>query len=214
LTAIAAFVGGGAGGLGGAFLAQSAVSLAHRLGLASSSLQGKWGPPFLDIALFVGVLYGAIAAGLSKRWKLSLAAAALASLGIIVPLFVLERTARMGWGTDAEYAGLLWRVLQSPWYAAVIFVYAAAVWGTIAWLGRAVSGRRRGAAGAVAGAFAAYLALSLLQRLDPALDVWSWRATEFLPQLSVVLDGLLTGAGLGIGIWIATRRKDEKVSGA
>jgi hypothetical protein len=214
LTAIAALVGGGAGGVGGTLLAQGLVSLAHRAGLGPQTLQGKWGPPYFDIALFVGVLYGTIAAALSKRWKPALTALSLPSLGIILPLFVLERTARMGWGTDAEYNGFVWRFLQSPWYAAVILVYGAAVWGTVAWLGRALTGRRRGALAAVAGGFVAYIATALVLRLDPSLDVWSWRATEFVPHLSVLLDGLFSGAGLGLGIWFVTRRSDEKVSGA
>ncbi len=214
LTALAALFGGGAGGLGGAVLAQCAVSLAHRLGAGSQALQGKWGPPFFDIALFIGVLYGTIAAALSRRWKAALAGLALPTLTIMLPLFVLERTARMGWGADIEYSGGIWRFLQNPWYAAVVAVYAAAVWGTVAWLGRAVSGRKLGALGAIGGAFAAYLLLTLVQKADPQLDAWSWRPTEFLPQLSALLDGMFTGAGLGLGIWIVVRRNNEKVSGA
>ena len=58
---------GGAGGLGGAVAAQIFVACAERFGGSASWLKGPHGPPFFNIALFMGVFYAGIALGLLRK---------------------------------------------------------------------------------------------------------------------------------------------------
>lgn len=79
-----------------------------------------------------------------------------------------------------------------PWVQLVAWCYALALWVTMAALGWRLAGWK-GALGGPAGAFAGYLLLSLLPQRGPSLTL-------------SLMDGLFTGAGLGCGIAIASRR--------
>jgi hypothetical protein len=175
------------GGLLSAAAAHVLTSLCDKAGHSGSWLQGRYGPPFFNVALFMGLLYGGIGFSLSKR-KGDAAVGALGPfLGILLPLAVLER------------------LRDLPWVQVVVAVFVAAVWGTVAALGWRLGGGWKGAFGALAGAFCGYLVLTGVSYATPALMRWPVPLHAYLPTPAVLLDGLLTGAGIAAGALIFRR---------
>jgi hypothetical protein len=204
MTAFAAILSGALSGFGGAAAAHLLVTLANRAASANAWLKGPYGPPFFDISLFMGIMYGAIAWGLLRRRREVLVGLLGPFLGIAVPMMALTRLARWDGSLDAP---------DPRWVQAVVFVFIAAVWGTIFGLGFR-AGRWKGALAMVAGAFAGYLVLTALLYAAPGISQWAWRAGSLWPQPTVLLDGLLTGGGMGLGLIFAARRRHEKASDA
>ncbi len=203
MTAFAALVGGGLGGLFGAAAAHVLVTALNQLG-AASWLKGPFGPPFFDIALYMGVLLAGAAAGALRRPGPAAAALAAAFGLIALPMSALTHVAR--WGMDAGGGP------TNGWYYTVGGLYLLATWGTMAGLGAWGAARRRliGAALACAGAFAGYGVLSLILWLAPSYRSVVWSPTGFVPSPVNLLDGLLTGAGLSLGIFVARRNHHEE----
>lgn len=202
-------LGGAAGGLAGAFLAQTLTALCNRHEGAEDWLKGPYGPPFFNIALFMGVFYGCIALGLAmaaaKRRSLPVGLGLTGPfLGIALPLFVLTRTATWGALPDAPPT--------SAWVYAVTIIYTVAVWSTVFALGWTLSDGSpwKGGVGSVLGAALGYGALVLVVRLSSGIGSGVYSPLGFLPQPTVLLDGILGGAGMGLGISLGGRRNDEK----
>ena len=190
-----ALLGGGVGGLVASALAHVVTTLFDGACKSGSWLQGRYGPPFFNISLFMGIMYGGIAFGLSKR-RSDVAVGALGPfLGIALPLAALERM------------GIF------DWYHLVIGIFVAATWGTIIALGWRLGRGWRGALGAIIGAFAGYLILTGIGAASPRLMAWPIPLYRYLPTPAVLLDGLLTGAGIGAGVFIL-RGKNGKRAGA
>ena len=187
-----ALLGGGIGGLAASALAHVVTTLCDRAGHSAGWLQGRYGPPFFNIALFMGVMYGGIAFGLSKRPSDTAVGALGPFLGIALPLAVLER------------------LRDLDWYHLVIALFTAAIWGTIVALGWRLGKGWRGALGAALGAFAGYLALAGIAAASPRLMAWPVPMHQFLPTPAVLLDGLLTGAGVGVGVFILRRKNGQR----
>lgn len=193
-------MGGGAGGLAGAALAHAAVTLVNRgFGGVEHWLKGPYGPPFFDIALYMGILYAGIALGLLRRPKDAALGFAGPFLGVAAPMGVLSRT--LPWAAEGSRS--------NAWYIAVVAVFVAATWGTIAALGASAAPKSRfwGAFGSATGAFFGYLALTALTWAAPALKATVWSPLSLLPAPTALLDGLFSGAGMGLGISLSTRRK-------
>lgn len=200
-------VAGALGGIVAAFLAQGADTVLLRA-VGENWLKGPYGPHFMPVALYMGVLMGGIAFALSRRVKPALVGFLGPLLGIAVPMIVLTRTVTWGMGDAAS----------SPtygWMYAVTGIYLVATWCTTAALGAMLSSRRwAGAAAAAAGSLAGYFLLAALQKLAGNLVLGPWRATGWLPPPAQVLDGLFTGAGIGVGLaaltWLTNRGEHEK----
>jgi hypothetical protein len=114
--------------------------------------------------------------GLSQRTLAGFAA----FLGIALPLAILERAADL------------------PWVNVFLAVYILSVWGTIAAIGYRQGGYRP-AIVSIGGALVAYGLFSLIPFAG------GWRP-GYVPQLHVIIDGLLTGMGVGLGRVYARRR--------
>lgn len=187
---VSAAMGGGVAGLLGAALAHVLVALCDRHG-SESWLRGPYGPQFFNIALYTGVFYAAIGWAAGRRAATAAIGFLGAFLGILVPLFVLTRYG--GWGMPRSA-----NVVTPQWKYAVLVVYIAAIWGTIAGIGAAAAraGRWRGVAEAVFGSLAGYAALSLALKLFSRWAEAPWNPASFLPPPVNLLDGLLSGAGL------------------
>lgn len=200
-------VAGALGGVAAAFLAQGADTVLLRA-VGENWLKGPYGPHFMPVALYMGVLMGVIALALSRRLKPALVGFLGPLLGISVPMIVLTRT--VTWGmTDAASAPTF------GWFYVVTLIYIASTWGTTAALGHFLSGRRwAGAAAAASGSLLGYFLLAALQKLAGSLVLGPWRATGWLPPPAQVLDGLFTGAGIGVGLatltWLTNRGEHEK----
>lgn len=199
-----AALAGGAGGLGGAALAHLAVTLANRLGQAELWLKGPYGPPFFNLALYMGILCGGIAWSLSRQVSDRATPALLGllgpCLGISLPMALLTRFAR--WGMEPGSAPT-W-----AWYYSVGGLYIAATWGTLLGLGALLCPARRwlGALAGAGGAFTGYLALTAFLWAVPSYQQNLWAPQKFIPSPVALLDGLLTGAGMGLGIHAARRK--------
>lgn len=167
-------MGGGVGGLLASAVAHVVTTLFDHAGRSESWLQGRYGPPFFNVALFMGLMYGGIAYALSRARRDALIGALGPFLGIALPLAVLERLRDM------------------PWVTTVTAVFVLAIWGTIVALGWRLGKGWIGALGAAAGSFAAY---KIVQLVSP-----STRPIGYLPSPAVLLDGMLTGIAIGTGI--------------
>ena len=190
---IVAAVGGGAGLLGAA-LAHVLTVLCDRAG-SEEWLRGPYGPQFFNVALYTGVFYGAIGWAAARRLRGLAVGFAGSFLGILVPMFVLTRYGGWGMPRTADAVTLQWKI-------AVLVVYIAAIWGSIAGIGAvcARSTRLRGALEAVGGSLAGYAVLTLALKLAPGLTSGHWNPTSFLPPPVNLLDGLLSGAGLCLAL--------------
>ena len=194
-------LGGGAGGLGGAAAAHLLVTLANRFGGAQTWLKGPFGPPFFDVAFYMGVLCLGIALGLSRKPKPAALAFLGPFLGMALPLAVLTRTAR--WGMDPGAPPTF------AWVYAVRVIYTFGTWGTLLGLGAMLASGRR-ALSALAGAAGALLGFAVLEglfRILPDQAAFYWSPDRLVAPPVELLDGLLTGAGLGVGIWLVARRR-------
>lgn len=152
----------------------------------------------------MGVLYAALAAGLTRKAKDALWGFCGPFFGIAVPMAVLTRT--------AEWKG----VVEAPdprWLHATLLVFVFGVWGTVLALGWKKAGWR-GALGTLGGALGAYFALVALLTVVPNLSNWPWATNSFWPQPTALLDGLLAGAGMALGLSLSRRKDDEKRSRA
>lgn len=195
-------VGGGVGGLLAASIAQVFTTLLDRAAGSETWLKGPYGPPFFNVALFMGLLYGGIALGLSRRRRDAALGALGPSLGIAVPMTVLSRLfdlPNVRWGAQS----------LSLWIPVVVALYTVSIWGTIFALGRRLTARWTGGAAACAGAFLGFLLLSALTKLAPTLT--AWRLNAYLPPPIVLLDGLLSGAGMALGVFFIRRRHAESL---
>ena len=162
MTLFAALLSGGAGGFAGGAAAHLVVTALNRFTDANQWLKGPYGPPFFNLALFMGIFYGAIGLALSRRLKTALAGFFGPLLAIALPMSVMTWTLRLG---------------SRAWVYAVGVIFIAAVWGTVFLLGW-MSGKERkrlAGLGAMAGSFAGYLALSAALKLAPGLALWPWR---------------------------------------
>jgi hypothetical protein len=170
-----------------AAVAQVFTTFVDRAAGSETWLKGPYGPPFFNAALFMGLLYGGIALGLSRRRRDAALGALGPSLGIALPMIALSRVKA-----------------DLPWIPVVVALYTAAVWGTIFALGRRMTRRWTGGAAACAGAFLGFLLLSAVIKAAPALT--AWRLNAYLPPPVVLLDGLLSGAGMALGVLFIRRR--------
>ncbi len=152
--------------------------LADRLAHSAYWLKGPYGPPFFNVALFMGILYGGIGLAIARRRGLAFGALG-PFLGIAVPLLVLTRVSE-----------------KLPWAWIVVALFIAAVWATIFAIGW-LQARLWGGALSMLGALAGYGALEGIKRLSPGM-------TNF-PV--VLLDGMLSGMGMATGIAIARKQK-------
>ncbi|MBI4060533.1 MAG: hypothetical protein HY403_03800 [Elusimicrobia bacterium] len=193
MSPFAAIVGGGAAGFFGSALAHVLSVCADRAG-AEDFLRGPYGPQFFLIALYTAVFYAAIGAAAGRRAATALAGFFGPLLGIALTMAALTR--RSGWGMPRGLGG------TPQWQLAVVLVYTAAVWGTIAALGALSSGttRVRGAFAAVLGSLAGYGSLVMLLRAAPSYAAVRWNPVSFLPSPVNLMDGLLSGAGLCLAL--------------
>ena len=159
---------------------------AHRW--AGSGCAALW-PPFFDICCS-WPFCGGIAYSLSRRRG--------NAIGALGPF------------GDCVAANRAERIRDFSWQPIVIGIFIAATWGTIFALGWRLAFGLRGACGAVAGSFAGYLALVGLVKLAPGLVNWPWRVLSYFPQPTVLLDGILTSVGLGLGIYIVRRNYEQR----
>ena len=183
--------GGALGGALAAAVAQVFTTLLDRAAGSETWLKGPYGPPFFNVALFMGLLYGGIAVGLSRSRRDAALGALGPSLGIALPMIVMSRLfdlPNVRWGQQSI----------SLWIPVVVALYTIAVWGTIFALGRRLTARWTGGAAACVGAFLGYLALAAITKIAPA--VTGWKLNAYLPPPIVLLDGLLSGAGMALGV--------------
>lgn len=162
------------------------TSLADHVGGSAGWLKGPYGPPFFNISLFMGVMYGAIAWALSRERATTLFGLLGPFLGIAAPMLVLTRISQ-----------------AIPWLQIVVALFVGAVWATIFVIGWRAGRGWLGGVSCMLGALLGYGVLTAIQRLAPGLTAWPWRAGSYLPQPTVLLDGFLTGGGMGLGIWFA-----------
>lgn len=111
-----------------------------------------------------------------------------------------QRTA-VGFLPFAVIAGsllVLERIMDGNWVNIVVVIYVLAVWGAIAAIGWRQKGWKSSLA-AVGGALLAYGIFSIIP-----FGNTPWRP-GYLPQLHVLVDGVLTGAGIGLGRFYARR---------
>lgn len=182
-------IGGGVGGALAAAAANIITTFIDRGAGSETWLKGPYGPPFFNVALFMGLLYGGIAYALTRRRQETAIGGLGPFLGILVPMLVLTRATP-----------------SLPWVPVVITVFVASVWGTIFALGWTMS-RRSWVGGlcAVAGAFGGYLLLQGLAKIFPVLA--AAYPHGYLPAPGVMLDGALTGAGIGLGVCLLRSRR-------
>ena len=193
MSPFAAIVGGGAAGFLGAALAHMTTTLADRLG-AEGWLRGPYGPQFFPIALYTAIFYAAIGAAAGRRASTALVGFLGPLIGISLVMTALTRYP--GWGMPRNLGG------TPQWQLAVVVIYTAAIWGTIAVLGAlaGTTARWRGASAAVAGSFIAYRLLALFLWAIPSYGKGRWSPVSFLPSPVNLMDGLLSGACLCLAL--------------
>lgn len=189
---------GAVGGFVGAMLGHILVTAVLKAG-GQNWLKGPYGPHFLDISLYLGFLYGSLGLALSLRPRPALWGFFGAFLGIALPMSLLTRLAHWGMETGAPPT--------LAWYWAVIVCHSLGTWGTTLALGALLCPTRRwtGAAGAALGSLAGYGLLQLFLVLVPSYAQGRWDPKSFLPSPLDLLTGILIGAGIGAGIFLAGR---------
>lgn len=194
-----AVVGGGLAGFFGAALAHVLTTLADRAG-SEAWLRGPFGPQFFNVALYTGVFYAAIGAAAGRRARTAALGFSGTFFGILFPMFVLTRYG--GWGMPRSSVAV-----TPQWRLAVVVVYILSIWGTIAAVGAEAGAttRRRGALAAVLGSLGGYAVLALLLKLFSSWAASPWTATSLIPPPVNLLDGLLSGAGLCLGLSLDRR---------
>lgn len=197
----ALLLGGGLGGLLSGAVAHVVTTLFDRAGGSEFWLKGPEGPPFFNVALFMGVMYGGIAWSLSKRRSDALVGALGPFLGIAVPMALMSRHLSF-----APAMKGLFPQSPSPWADIVIVLFVCAIWGTVFALGWRLGRGWKGALGAVTGSFCGYLILMGVTYATPRLNNWPVAMYKYLPTPLVLLDGLLTGAGIGAGVHLSRRK--------
>jgi hypothetical protein len=193
-----AVVGGGIAGFFGAALAHVLTTLAERAG-AQAWLRGDYGPPFFGAALYMGVLYAAIGAAAGRKALTAGIGFAGGFFVFLLPMFVLSRYA--GWGMPRGADA------TPSWKIALIVVLIATIWSTIAAIGAASApaAPARGALAAAAGSLAGYAVLSVLLKIFSSWAATPWSAASLIPSPVNLLDGLLSGAGLCLGLSLERR---------
>ena len=189
---------GAIGGFCGAMLGHILVTAVLKAG-GQNWLKGPYGPHFLDISLYLGLLYGSLGLALSMRPRPALWGFFGAFLGIALPMSLLTRLAHWGMETNAPPT--------LAWYWAVIVCHSLGTWGTTFALGALLCPARRwtGAAGAALGSLAGYGLLQLFLVLVPSYAQGRWDPKSFLPSPLDLLTGIIIGAGIGAGIFLAGR---------
>ncbi|MDE2142748.1 MAG: hypothetical protein KGL74_06425 [Elusimicrobia bacterium] len=195
MTPFAALAGGGLAGFAGGLLAHVITIFAVRHG-SESWLRGPYGPPFFNVALYTGIFYGVIGLAAGRKPLTGTTGFLGAFFAILSPLFVLTRYG--GWGMAAGEA------ITPAWQAAVVIVYACAIWGAIAAIGFSVRSWRGGAA-AVLGSLAGYAVLKIFLAAFSSWAKTPWDPTSYIPSPVNLLDGLLSGAGLCLGLSLEER---------
>lgn len=189
---------GAVGGFCGSMLGHILVTAVLKAG-GQNWLKGPYGPHFLDISLYLGLLYGSLGLALSLRPRPALWGFFGAFLGIALPMSLLTRLAHWGMETGAPPT--------LAWYWAVIVCHTLGTWGTTLALGALLCPARRlaGAAGAALGSLAGYGLLQLFLVVVPSYAQGRWDPKSFLPSPLDLLTGILVGAGIGAGIFLAGR---------
>jgi hypothetical protein len=185
-------IGGFAGALAGHILVTAAIKAGGQ-----NWLKGPYGPHFFDISLYLAVLYAAVGWALALRPAAALVGLLGAFLGIALPMAVLTRLAH--WGMDTGAPPTL------AWYWAVVVAHSLGTWGTTLALGALLCPARRwlGALGAALGSLAGYGILQLFLFAVPSYAQGRWDPKSFLPSPLDLLTGILIGAGIGAGIFLA-----------
>ncbi len=206
-----------AGGFVGAALGHLFVTWCLRAG-GEFWLKGPYGPgQFFGISAYLGLLYGCIGLALAGSAGAGLLGFLGNFLGVALPMIVLTHDPRpMGafMGLLAHFPAFTTRLMQSmggmnlvglAWTLAVIAVYTIANWGTTLALGALLCPRRRwlGAGAAVLGSFSGYLALKTFLSIVPSYSQGHWDPRSFVPSPLDLLTGLLIGAGIGAGVFLA-----------
>ncbi|MBI5241491.1 MAG: hypothetical protein HY926_13545 [Elusimicrobia bacterium] len=189
---------GAAGGFSGALLGHLVVTACLHAG-GQDWLKGPYGPHFFDISLYLGLLYGAIGLALALKPAPALTGLLGAFLGISLPMAVLTRVANWGMETGAPPT--------LAWYWAVIVCHSLGTWGTTLALGALLFPARRwlGALGAALGSLAGYGTLQLFLAVVPSYAQGRWDPRSYLPSPLDLLTGILIGAGIGAGVFLAGR---------
>ena len=167
-------------------------------------LRGPFGPPFFNVGIYTGIFYGVIGAAAGRKGLTAATGFLGAFFGVIIPLFVLTRYGGWGMPSGAE--------ITPAWQTVVVIVYALTIWGTIAGIGLTASRttKWRGAAAAIIGSIAAYAVVKLLLGIFSSWTKTPWDPSSYIPSPVNLLDGLLSGAGLCLGLSIdehLSRRK-------
>lgn len=202
MTPFDAIVGGGAAGFLGGILAHILTTIASRYG-AEGWLRGPYGTQFFPLALYLGVLYGAIAFAAKRTAKNALIGFSFPFLMIVVPMAVLTHLELMKDLPRGET--LVW-----SWFWVVIIVQTVALWGGLALIGAVSSGTKawRGAVAAVLGSLTGYGLLSLFLWAVPSYGKGRWDPRSFVPSPVTLMDGLLSGLCLCLALSL-----DAKISG-
>jgi|GEM_PF-6254414 len=206
-----------AGGFVGAILGHLFVTWSLRAG-GEFWLKGPYGPgQFFGIAAYLGLLYGCIGLALAGRAVPGLLGLLGNFLGIALPMVVLTHhplPMRAFMSLLAHFPAFTTGLMRSlggldlvglAWTLAVIAIYVMANWGTTLALGALLCPRRRwlGAGAAVLGSFAGYLVLKAFLAVVPSYAQGRWDPRSFVPSPLDLLTGLLIGAGIGAGVFLA-----------
>ena len=200
MTPFAAVAGGGLAGFAGAALAHMITIFAVRHG-SEAWLRGPFGPPFFNVGIYTGLFYGAIGAAAGRKWLTTATGFLGAFFGIIFPLFVLTRYG--GWGMAAGEA------ITPAWQNVIVIVYSFAIWATIAGIGFSLRSWR-GAGAAVLGSLVGYAVLKVSLSIFSSWAKTPWNPSSYIPSPVNLLDGLLSGAGLCLGLSLDQRFSRRK----